>query len=101
MHELMALSDLPTVNAFLNGLSAILLTAGYYFIRKRNKTAHRNCMVSAFVASVLFLICYITYHNCPLAPCSPVAPSPGREAGEVRSPKFEIRKQIPRVMGRA
>lgn len=59
----MAFSDLPAVNAFLNGLSAVLLAAGYYFIRKRNKIAHRNCMVSAFVASVLFLICYITYHG--------------------------------------
>jgi uncharacterized membrane protein YozB (DUF420 family) len=59
----MAFSDLPAVNAFLNGLSAVLLAAGYYFIRKRNKIAHRNCMVSAFVASVLFLICYISYHG--------------------------------------
>ncbi len=59
----MAFSDLPAVNAFLNGLSAILLTAGYYFIRQRNKIAHRNCMVSAFIASVLFLICYITDHS--------------------------------------
>lgn len=57
----MAFSDLPVVNAILNGLTAILLTAGYYFIRQRNKIAHRNCMVSAFIASVLFLICYITY----------------------------------------
>jgi uncharacterized membrane protein YozB (DUF420 family) len=59
----MAFSDLPVVNAILNGLTVILLTAGYYFIRQRNKIAHRNCMVSAFIASVLFLICYITYHS--------------------------------------
>ena len=59
----MAFSDLPVVNAILNGLTAILLTAGYYFIRQRNKIAHRNCMVSAFIASVLFLICYIIYHS--------------------------------------
>lgn len=59
----MAFSDLPAVNAFLNGLSAVLLAAGYYFIRKRNKIAHRNCMVSAFVASVLFLMGYINYHG--------------------------------------
>ena len=59
----MTFSDLPTVNACLNGLSAIFLTAGFYFIRKQNKIAHRNCMISAFVASVFFLICYITYHS--------------------------------------
>jgi uncharacterized membrane protein YozB (DUF420 family) len=58
----MSISDLPAVNATLNGLSAILLTAGYVFIRRGNKIAHRNCMVSAFVTSTIFLICYLTYH---------------------------------------
>src|SRR5260221_344230 len=59
----MSLADLPVVNASLNGLSAIFLGAGYYFIRRKNQTAHRNCMVSAFVTSTLFLVCYITYHT--------------------------------------
>jgi putative membrane protein len=58
----MSLSDLPAVNAFLNGTSAILLTAGYVFIRKKKKEAHRNCMVAAFITSVLFLTCYLIYH---------------------------------------
>jgi len=57
-----SLTDLPAVNACLNGLSAILLTTGYVFIRRGNKIAHRNCMVSAFVTSTIFLICYFTYH---------------------------------------
>jgi len=57
-----SLTDLPAVNACLNGLSAIFLTGGYYFIRHGNKTAHRNCMVSAFVSSTFFLACYLTYH---------------------------------------
>jgi uncharacterized membrane protein YozB (DUF420 family) len=55
--------DLPVVNACLNGLSAVFLSLGYYFIRRKNVDAHRNCMISAFVTSVLFLICYITYHS--------------------------------------
>jgi len=59
----MSPADLPVVNATLNGLSAILLGAGFYFIRRKNVAAHRRCMVSAFVASILFLICYITYHT--------------------------------------
>ena len=58
----MSLADLPAVNACLNGLSAIFLTAGFVFIRRGNKIAHRNCMVSAFVTSTIFLACYLTYH---------------------------------------
>ena|SRR5258708_7959349 len=58
----MTYSDLPAVNATLNGLSAILLGVGYYFIRRKNKLAHRNCMVAAVVTSTLFLACYLTYH---------------------------------------
>ena len=58
----MTLHDLPAVNGTLNGLSAILLSAGYVFIRKNNRRAHRNCMISAFATSVIFLICYLTYH---------------------------------------
>jgi len=58
----MTIHDLPAVNASLNGLSAIFLTAGYIFIRQKNKPAHRNCMVAAFVTSIVFLACYLTYH---------------------------------------
>jgi len=57
-----SLTDLPAVNACLNGLSAIFLTTGYYFIRHGNRTAHRHCRVSAFVSSTIFLACYLTYH---------------------------------------
>ena len=59
----MSLADLPVVNATLNALSAFFLSCGLYFIRRQNQTAHRNCMVAAFVTSTIFLICYITYHT--------------------------------------
>lgn len=59
----MTLLDLPVVNACLNGLSAVLLGFGYYFIRRKEQTAHRNCMIGAFGTSILFLVCYITYHT--------------------------------------
>ena len=59
----MSIYDLPAVNASLNGLSAIFLTAGFIFIRQKKITAHRNCMISAFCVSVIFLICYLTYHT--------------------------------------
>jgi putative membrane protein len=55
--------DLPAVNASLNGLSAIFLTAGFTFIKRGNKIAHRNCMIAAFCTSVVFLGCYLTYHG--------------------------------------
>jgi len=59
----MSPADLPIVNAGLNGLSAVFLSWGYYFIRRKNQRAHRNCMIAAFVTSTLFLICYLTYHG--------------------------------------
>ena len=59
----MTLLDLPAVNATLNGLSATFLVAGFVFIKRGNKIAHRNCMISAFVTSVVFLGCYLTYHG--------------------------------------
>ena len=59
----MSIHDLPAVNASLNGLSAIFLTLGFIFIKRGNKIAHRNCMISAFVTSIIFLCCYLTYHG--------------------------------------
>ena len=53
---------LPEVNASLNGMSAILLVAGYLCIRTGKITAHKTCMVTAFVFSSLFLITYLMHH---------------------------------------
>jgi len=58
----MSLHDLPALNASLNALSGLLLLIGYVFIRKGRIQQHRLCMISAFVTSSLFLICYIVYH---------------------------------------
>jgi putative membrane protein len=57
-----SISDLPTLNAALNVISTVLLTAGYLFIRQRRQFAHRNCMIAAFVVSAMFLVSYLTYH---------------------------------------
>src|SRR5258706_2959600 len=59
----MTIHDLPAVNATLNSLSAIFLTLGFIFIKRGNKIAHRNCMISAFCTSVIFLSCYLFYHG--------------------------------------
>jgi putative membrane protein len=58
----MSYSELPAINASLNGLSAIFLLVGLFFILRKNVAAHRFCMLSAFVSSIIFLICYLTYH---------------------------------------
>ena len=58
----MTIQDLPLINACLNALATVFLTLGFVFIKKGNKTAHRNCMISAFVTSAVFLTCYLIYH---------------------------------------
>ena len=59
---LMTVHDLPSVNATLNALAAILLVWGYTLIRRKRIQTHRKVMLAAFVTSSLFLICYIVYH---------------------------------------
>jgi putative membrane protein len=56
------ISSLPTVNACLNSASAVLLLAGYRFIRRREVSLHRACMIAAFACSSVFLFFYIYYH---------------------------------------
>jgi uncharacterized membrane protein YozB (DUF420 family) len=55
-------TDLPALNASLNATSAVFLSIGWLLIRRRKIEAHRLCMLSAFVVSVLFLISYVVYH---------------------------------------
>jgi uncharacterized membrane protein YozB (DUF420 family) len=58
----MSVTDLPAVNATLNGIAAVLLVIGYALIRRRRIEAHRRVMLAAFATSVLFLVSYVTYH---------------------------------------
>ena len=58
----MTVYDLPSVNAFLNAVSALLLIWGYTLIRRRLIEQHRRVMLTAFAVSCLFLVCYIVYH---------------------------------------
>ena len=59
---MMTITTAPAINATLNGLSIFFLTLGFIYIKKGNRTAHRNCMLATFVCSTLFLIGYIGYH---------------------------------------
>jgi len=55
------LSFLPTLNACLNGLATLLLVVGLWLIKTGKRDAHRNCMISAFGISIIFLICYLVH----------------------------------------
>jgi len=58
----MQVSDLPALNATLNGLAAVFLTAGYVQIRRGHRDVHKRCMLAALVTSALFLVSYVIYH---------------------------------------
>jgi putative membrane protein len=51
---------LPSVNAALNGTSAVLLLAGWIAIRRGRREVHRALMLAAVSASALFLVSYLT-----------------------------------------
>jgi putative membrane protein len=59
---MISVTDLPALNATLNGIAAIFLTIGYVCIRTRRIAQHRACMIAAFTTSTLFLISYLIYH---------------------------------------
>jgi len=56
------LSFMPAINASLNALAAVLLFAGWRAIKRRDRVLHQRLMISAFCASSLFLVGYVTYH---------------------------------------
>lgn len=58
----MTVRDLPTLNALLNGASAVLLLAGWRLIRSGKRQAHRRVMTAAVATSALFLTSYLVYH---------------------------------------
>jgi putative membrane protein len=51
---------LPSVNAALNGTSAVLALAGWIAIRRGRRELHRALMLAAVSASALFLVSYLT-----------------------------------------
>jgi uncharacterized membrane protein YozB (DUF420 family) len=56
------ITDLPHVNAALNGATIVFLVAGLAFILTGRRTAHRACMIGALAVSAAFLISYLIYH---------------------------------------
>ena len=58
----MTVTDLPAVNATLNALSAVFITAGYVLIKRGERELHKRCMLAALATSALFLVSYVIYH---------------------------------------
>jgi uncharacterized membrane protein YozB (DUF420 family) len=58
----MSLSDLPLLNAILNSTCTVFLLLGFYFIKQKNRVAHKRMMLAAVTSSILFLTSYLIYH---------------------------------------
>jgi putative membrane protein len=58
----MEIPILPTINASLNAFAGIFLILGFIAIKTNNQLLHKKMMLSAFSASSLFMISYLTYH---------------------------------------
>jgi len=78
-----AVQDLPAVNASLNAAAAILLVWGYLLIRRRSIKAHRKVMLAAFATSTVFLCCYLIYHF-------NVGSVPFKPTGAIRTVYFSV-----------
>lgn len=70
----MTVQDIPAVNATLNAIATVLITAGFVTIKRAQKETdaarrtalvrtHRTIMLSSAVVSALFLVGYLTYHG--------------------------------------
>lgn len=59
---MLTISDLPALNAVLNGICTVFLILGWWFIRHEEKRKHIAMMIGALVSSVVFLIFYCIYH---------------------------------------
>lgn len=53
---------LPHIIGVINTLTSMLLIMGFYFVKQKNISAHRQTMTGAFVLGALFLVCYVLYH---------------------------------------
>ena len=54
--------DFPAVNASLNALATVLLIVGFILIKQKKEKAHKWTMLSCFLVSSIFLVCYLIYH---------------------------------------
>ncbi|MGB5305416.1 MAG: DUF420 domain-containing protein [Gammaproteobacteria bacterium] len=69
---------IPPFLAILNTTAATLVSMGYIFVKRKNTTAHRACMITALLVSTVFMVFYLYYHakvgNIPFAGTGMVRP---------------------------
>lgn len=53
---------LPPIYATINGITAVVLIAAVWAIKKGNRKVHEKLMTLAIALSVLFLVMYVIYH---------------------------------------
>ncbi len=56
------LGFLPPFHATVNAITALVLIAAFWFIRKKNIEVHRKLIYVAIGLSVIFLLSYVSYH---------------------------------------
>ena len=57
-----ALTFLPPIYAFINGVTAVLLLAALWAIKNKKVALHENLMKTAVACSLVFLLMYVAYH---------------------------------------
>lgn len=57
----MTVSDIPALNASLNALATVLISAGFILIKTGRREAHRKVMTTACIVSAIFLVGYVTH----------------------------------------
>ncbi|RAP33834.1 DUF420 domain-containing protein [Candidatus Marinamargulisbacteria bacterium SCGC AG-410-N11] len=57
------INTIPLINCILNGISAVCLCCGIWFISKKQILKHKVMMALSLLFSALFLIAYLIYHH--------------------------------------
>jgi len=80
-------SDLPLLNALLNGTAGSLLVVGLVLIKRGRRAAHRAVMVWATLVSACFLVSYLGYH---FGVQAAAGPTPFRREGAVKAAYYAM-----------
>lgn len=59
---MLTMTELPHILAAINLATVSALSAGFVFIRRGERAAHRRCMLVAVALGAAFMVLYLTYH---------------------------------------